>query len=263
MSIHNRHCQSPALVYFYRQFRHGRPKRTKVRKLMHAYEKIRAEMLHRITRQIWPAGGNLPHEEQLAAEFGVARGTIRRAMADLVQQGIIVRRRKAGSKVASRIAHSSTLTIPIVRHEIIDSGADYGYELLSAEKGGNALDKTGHFKGAPLFHICCLHLSDGRPYQFEDRLINLDAVPDAAETNFDNKSPNEWLVEKVPYSAVGTVLRAEAADSTQARHLKIRKGYPLFVIERQTHLDILPVTLVKMSHPADLFSITTQTGVFD
>ncbi len=230
---------------------------------MHAYEKIRAEMLHRITRQIWPAGSNLPHEEQLAAEFGVARGTIRRAMADLVQQGLVERRRKAGTRVTARSAHSSTLTIPIVRNEIIASGAQYGYKLLAAEKGGSALDMTGDFKDAPLLHICCLHLSDGRPYQFEDRLINLDAVPDAADHDFNGMSPNEWLVEKVPYSAVRTILRAEAADSAQARYLKIRKGSPVFVIERQTRLDILPVTLVKMSHPSDLFSITTQTSLFD
>ena len=230
---------------------------------MHAYEKIRAEMLHRITRQVWPAGGSLPHEEQLAAEFGVARGTIRRAMADLVQRGIVVRRRKAGTKVAARRAHSSTLTIPIVRQEIVDSGANYGYKLLTAKNGGNELDKTGQFSGAPLLHICCLHLSDERPYQLEDRLINLDAVPDAADNDFGNMSPNEWLVEKVPYSAVGTVLRAEAADDAQARHLKVKKGSPLFVIERETRLDTLPVTQVKMSHPSDVFSISTRTDLFD
>lgn len=229
---------------------------------MHAYEKIRTEMLHRITRQIWPAGSNLPNEERLAAEFGVARGTIRRAMADLVQKGLIERRRKAGTRVASRSAHSSTLTIPIVRMEITARGAQYDYKLLSVEKADNALDTTGYFKDAPLIRIYCLHFSDGQPYQFEDRFINLDTVPEAADHDFRDMSPNEWLIEKIPYSDVRTILKAEAADSQQAQYLKVQKNSPVFVIERQTRLDLMPVTFVKMSHPSDIFTIVTQTGFF-
>ena len=227
---------------------------------MHAYEKIRAEMLRRIASQDWPAGLTLPHEEQLAEEFGVARGTVRRAMADLVEQGLIERKRRAGTKVASRSAHSSTLTIPIVRKEITASGAQYGYKLLTRETGGAELDPTGHFARAQLLKISSLHLADGQPYQLEERLISLEAVPHAADHDFSAISPNEWLIEQVPYSAVRTVLRAEAADEAQALHLKIARHSPVFVIDRQTRLDTMPVTLVKMSHRAASFSITTTTN---
>ncbi|WP_160604460.1 GntR family transcriptional regulator [Pontixanthobacter aquaemixtae] len=230
---------------------------------MHAYEKIRTEMLQRISQQVWPAGSSLPHEEQLAEEFGVARGTVRRAMEQLVDQGLLERKRKAGTKVAARNAHSSTLTIPVVRREVTDSGAEYGYSLLSARKGGRPLDRSGYFAGAPLLHICCLHLSDGRPYQLEDRLINLAVVPEAEVQDFSEISPNEWLLQKVPYSSVCTTLKAEAADAKQSRHLQIAQHSPVFVIERQTRLDKQQVTLVRMSHPAAGFSIITQTNWID
>lgn len=228
---------------------------------MHAYERVRAEILRRITSQTWPAGQTLPHEEQLAEEFGVARGTMRRAMSDLVERGLIVRKRRAGTKVASRSAHSSTLTIPIVRTEISASGAQYGYKLLARECGGPELDPTGHFSRAKLLRIASLHLADGQPYQLEERLISLEAVPQAADYDFSEVSPNEWLIEQVPYSAVRTVLRAESADRTQANHLKIATDSPVFVIERHTRLDSMPVTLVKMSHRAASFSITTTTDL--
>ena len=230
---------------------------------MHVYEKIRTEMLHRITRQIWPSGSLVPHEEKLAEEFGVARGTVRRAMADLVQQGLIERRRRAGTRVAARSAHSSILTIPVVRKEISARGEKYGYKLLSVETGDAAMDMTGYFHNANLVHVQCLHLADGRPYQYEDRLINLDAVPDAADHDFTEMSPNEWLIERVPYSAVRTALKAEAANETQARYLKVKRNSPVFVIERQTQLDHQPITFVTMSHPSANFSIVTQTENFD
>ena len=230
---------------------------------MHAYEKVRSEMLRRITSQIWPAGKTLPHEEQLAEEFGVARGTMRRAMSDLVERGLIVRKRKAGTKVASRNAHSSTLTIPIVRAEVAASGAQYDYKLLARELGGQELDPTRHFSGAQLLKTVSLHFADGQPYQLEERLINLEVVPQAAHHDFGEVSPNEWLIEQVPYSAVRTVLRAESANRLQARHLQVDKGSPLFIVERQTRLDSMAVTLVKMSHRAASFSITTTTDLLD
>ncbi len=226
---------------------------------MHPYEEIRTEILRRINSQAWPAGFSVPHEEKLAEEFNVARGTIRRALSSLVDAGLIERRRRAGTRVVGRKAHSSTLTIPVVRHEIESGGHVYGYKLLSCEMGGAEMDDAAVFGDAPLRHILSLHLSDGRPYQLEDRLLNLSAIPEAREADFSELSANEWLIARVPYSSVRTTLRAEAATATDARHLKLKRGEPVFVIERQTRLDGEPLTQVRMSHPAASFHMTTAT----
>ncbi len=37
----------------------------------------------------------------------------------------------------------------------------------------------------------------------------------------------------------------------------------VFVIERRTQYDLVPITRVKMNHPAENFSIITQSGTFD
>ena len=226
---------------------------------MHPYEAIRAEMLRRINDRTWPAGFTLPQEERLAEEFGVARGTVRRALASLVDAGLIERRRRAGTRVVDRRSHSSTLTIPIVRHEIEAHGAQYGYRLIASGPAPADADRDNTFGGAALLHVQSLHLSDGRPYQFEDRLINLDAVPEAASAPFDSVSPNEWLVAQAPYSSIRTVLRAALAEPADLKHLQLSAGDPVFVIERQTRFRDAPLTSVRMSHPAARFQISTQT----
>lgn len=226
---------------------------------MHPYEEIRAEILRRINSQDWPAGFAVPHEEKLAEEFSVARGTVRRALTSLVDAGLIERKRRAGTRVVGRKSHSSTLTIPIVRHEIEASGSRYGYKLLRSEACGADLDIQGVFKGEPLQHIVCLHLSDGTPYQLEDRLINLNAVPEAATQNFSDISPNEWLVAQAPYSSIRTTLRAEPSTEADVRYLKLKKSESVFVIERQTRLKTVPLTFVRMSHPASRYQIITET----
>lgn len=226
---------------------------------MHPYEEIRAEILRRINNQVWPAGFAVPHEEKLAEEFKVARGTVRRALTSLVDAGLIERKRRAGTRVVGRKSHTSTLTIPIVRHEIEASGRQYGYKLLASDLCGEDQDVQGLFQGAPLQRIVCLHLSDGAPYQLEDRLVNLSAVPEAGTQDFSSVSPNEWLVERVPYSSIRTMLRAEPATEADARYLKLKKSETVFVIERQTRLKTVPVTLVRMSHPASRYQIITET----
>ena len=106
----------------------------------------------------------------------------------------------------------------------------------------------------------CLHLSDGKPFQLEDRLINLDAVPEAADETFETISPNEWLVQRAPYSFIRTALRAERAHQIDQDHLGLEAGAPVFVIERQTRFRDAPLTAVRLSNRVDEFEIITESG---
>ena len=77
------------------------------------WEEIRAEVLRRIERRDWRPGATIPTEEQLAAEFGCARATVNRALRELAEAGVLERRRKAGTRVATHPAVSYThLTLP-------------------------------------------------------------------------------------------------------------------------------------------------------
>lgn len=227
---------------------------------MHPYETIRSEILRRINDQTWPAGYTLPQEEQLAVEFNVARGTVRRALSSLVDAGLIERRRRAGTRVIDRKSHTSMLTIPIVRQEIESTGHQYGYKLLSARLCGSESDHQGVFGADTLRHVMCLHLSDGRPYQLEDRLINITAIPEAETFDFLTTSPNEWLIAQAPYSSVRTLLRAEKASVEDVQYLNLGKQDPVFVIERQTRFNKVAITHARLSHPASRYQIVTETA---
>jgi len=229
---------------------------------LHPFEEIRAELVRRIVTHEWPIGTDLPTEEVLAAEFDVARGTIRRALKALVEKGLIERRRKAGSRVIARNSHSSTLIIPIVKNEILQRQEEYGYDLLRRRIVTGAKTRFDDFADHRLLHIRSLHLANGRPYQLEDRYISLRTVPDAVEEEFKNVSPNEWLVQRIPLSHIRTVLKALPASSSDSRDLKVKKDSPLFVIERQTHLDGKPVTAVQLKHPGNSFEMVTNTNAF-
>lgn len=59
-------------------------------------DKVGKEILNRITSGKWPAGFTLPSEIELAALFDVSQGTVRRALKDLVDCGLLIRQQGKG-----------------------------------------------------------------------------------------------------------------------------------------------------------------------
>lgn len=215
------------------------------------YREVKATILDRIKGGAWPPGALLPSEVELAAEFGTARATVSRAMRDLVEDGLVERKRKAGTRVRKMPLRQARLDIPLVRVEVEDQVAVYRYALVASDVGA-APDwlraRMGLPRGGEVRHILCMHFADGQPYQFEDRWISLDSAPDARAADFTAEGPNEWLVRQVPYSNVEISFSATAADAEQAQHLGCALGDALFRVERQTSWDGRELTFVRLTY---------------
>ena len=89
---------------------------------MSAYRQIALALQRRIDEGEWRAGGQLPTEPQLTAEFGVNRLTVRQAIADLERAGSVVVRHGRGVFVAS----------PFTRTEISVDAASQKLDIGSA-----------------------------------------------------------------------------------------------------------------------------------
>lgn len=213
------------------------------------YRDIKADILRKITMGDWSPGASIPNEIELAASFGVARATVNRAMRELAEEGIIERKRKAGSKVRMSPLRRARFDIPLVRREIENQRQSYRYALISSTVQGAPdwlrarlnLDTT-----TEVLHLVCMHFADGSPYQFEDRWINLGLLPEAREANFSTVGPNEWLVAAVPFSDAEISFSAATADQTLANHLGCSPGDALFQLERSTWWQDQAVTYVRL-----------------
>lgn len=211
---------------------------------------VKAEILRRITDQTWGPGALLPGEVDLAESFGVARATVNRAMRELTEEGFLERRRKAGTRVRQSPLRAARFEIPLVRVEIEATGAAYRYALL-ARAVGVAPDwlraRLGLAGGARVLHLRCLHAADGAPYQYEDRWINLAALPEVEAADFTLSGPNDWLIRVVPFSEVEISFLATAAEGAVAECLGLARGEPVFTAERTTWWQGQAITHVRLS----------------
>jgi len=71
------------------------------------YEHLKRQLSEAILLGQFPPGSQLPGEIALARQYGVAVGTMRRALTDLTAEGMLARRRKTGTVVTGRPPHHS------------------------------------------------------------------------------------------------------------------------------------------------------------
>ncbi len=219
-----------------------------------SYRDVKAEILNRIRSNTWPLGSNLPSEIELAKEFGCARATMNRAMRDLVDDGILERKRKAGTKVKQSPTRRAQFSISVVRDEVESAGADYSYSLIERDiisAPSWLCERMNVKKNDPILHVKSMHYSGKSPYQFEDRWINLEAVPAAKDFDFEEIGPNEWLLQQVPFTNGELIFSAINAPEDIARFLKAPLGSALFSIERTTWLDDKSITYAQLYFARD------------
>ncbi len=210
-------------------------------------------MSQRIAQGEWQPGGTIPSEALLARSYGCSRSTVNRALQELARSGVVLRRRRAGTQVATEPVHAARLEIPLVRREIENMGRSYSYELLSLEvclPPERVAARLAVPASREILRVRSLHSGDRRPYQLEDRWIDVQVAPDALSQSFTETSPNEWLVKNCPFTQGTLHFSVAAATSGEAGHLHVESGDPIFVVERLTWLNEAAITLARMIHPA-------------
>jgi GntR family histidine utilization transcriptional repressor len=225
------------------------------------HERIRATLEEQILTGAWRPGHRIPYEHELTAQFGCARMTVSKAIASLVDAGLIVRRRRVGSFVAQPRIHSVVLDVPDIQAEITSRGAAYGLTLLSRRRRkpvrGRAEEVLLAGRG-DLLSVRCLHLADGRPFALEDRLISLSAVPSAAEADFSVTPPGTWLLDHVPWTEAEHRIAAINADAETAKLLAIADTTACLSVERRTWRGDQHVTHVRQIFPGESYDLIAR-----
>ncbi len=226
-----------------------------------SYKRIRADISERILSGDWPPGHRVPAEHELMAEYGCSRMTVNKALAPLAEQGLIVRRRKAGSFVSRPRIHSVVLDIPDIASEVIGRREPYDYELLSRAARIATREETrelGLTMPTDVLALSCLHRASGRPFAFEERLINLGAVPEAAAIDFAAAPPGTWLLAHVPWTEAEHRISAANPNKSVARTLAIAPAAACLVLERRTWRGDERITHVRLTFPGEAYDLVAR-----
>jgi GntR family transcriptional regulator, histidine utilization repressor len=213
-------------------------------------QNIANEVRRRIVEREWRQGDRIPDEADLAIEFDAARATVNKALQLLADEGLLERRRRAGTRVAVDPVRKATFTISIVREQVEQAGMVYSHRVVAQRRSpipAELATRLGLPEGKVLVHMRAVHYGDGQPFQLEDRWINPEAAPGLGKADFWQLNANEWLVRNAPYLRADLAFSAENANRRDARLLQTQPGQALLIMHRTTWNDLGPITTVRVA----------------
>ncbi|MGN6549047.1 MAG: histidine utilization repressor [Pararhizobium sp.] len=225
------------------------------------HERILRDIEGRILSGEWQPGHKIPFEHELTEHYGCSRMTVNKALTQLARAGLIARRRKAGSIVVRPHSHAAVLEIQEIGAEVSDLGLAYRFEIARRKTRRPTAKDHARLNGATpatILDVTCRHFAGEQPFCLEERIISLDAVPDAGDERFDEVPPGSWLVRQVPWTRAEHVIKASGADRHIADALDLAEGTPCLVVERRTWDTARAITHVTLTYPGDSHALVAR-----
>ncbi len=223
--------------------------------------RIRADVEAQIRTGHWPPGYRLPTEQELQARYGCARATVGKALSALADAGLVERRKKAGTIVATPRVHTAVLTIPDIAEVMAARGQAYRFELKRravrpidpASPNERALMADG-----PMIELAGLHRADSSVFATERRVISLAQVPEAQGEDFAQQAPGTWLLQHIPWTRARHRISATSAVGEDAQALGLPEGSPCLRLERWTWRENAGITYVEQMFAGDQYDLVAE-----
>lgn len=202
------------------------------------YEEVRQRITQALAAGEWKSGQLIPSEIELARQFGVSKGTVRRALDDLVAEKILVRRQGRGTFVATHsrdramyhffhlIGRDGSRDIPAATLLLYRAvkGTDQACGLLEVPKGSRLIDVHNlvSLKDVPVF--------------IDDILIPQSLFTGLTEKIFSERESTIYALYQSRFNInvvrISEQLSAGHAPASHARRLGIGSATPVLVIDR-------------------------------
>jgi GntR family transcriptional regulator len=204
----------------------------------HLYEQVRARLIEGISAGEWRAGEPIPTESALAASFGVAIGTVRKAVDSLVAAQALVRRQGKGTYVT---AHDGSRLLFHFFHIVARDGAKAYPEVRTVSFHRERADPVAAaaLGIAPLDKVIAIRnvLSlEGAPAILDDITLPAELFPGLTEKIFRARDNTIYHLYQSRFGInvlrTDERLRAVLATRDAAQALGVAPGAPLLEIRR-------------------------------
>jgi DNA-binding GntR family transcriptional regulator len=181
-----------------------------------------------------PSGSRLENEVNLSARLGLSRPTIRRAIQELVDKGLLVRRRGIGTQVVhGQVTRKVALTS--LFEDLAGSGQKPSTKLLLFETvpaPAGAAESLGVVKASEVLHLRRLRLADNVPVAVLENYLPPEFL-DLDQALLEQHGLYQLLRSRgVTMRVARQKIGARRATTDESDLLDVEKGGPLLTAER-------------------------------
>src|SRR4029077_19360255 len=228
------------------------------------YERVESVLAAGIADGSLPPETQLPPEEGLIERFKVSRTTVRRAIQNLIDRGLVEVRRGKGTFV----------TQPKITQELTElTGFVEDMQVLGRSPTARLLDKcilpadrpvARHLALAPgtlVVRLRRVRLADGVAMSFDETYLPRDIGKKVVDDDLEAEPVFALLEDKydTPLVEAEYKLEAAAAAPVAAQALQVPTGSPVFVIERTSYTTgNRPIDYERLHYRGDLVRFVTR-----
>jgi GntR family transcriptional regulator len=203
------------------------------------HHQVREDLLLKLRSGEWTPGSEIPPEPALCAHYRVSRGTLRRALGDLVNEGYLERFPGRGTFVRPPKLETG-LAGSFGRFTVVGPSFAQASRLLFCRRAraDAAVAKVLGLKtGAEIWHLERVRLADAQPAALQASYLPRALYPALVRQPLAERFLLDIMADAYGVTLVRAVELVDptVADGYAARHLGIRAGTPLFRVERTTY----------------------------
>jgi GntR family transcriptional regulator len=226
------------------------------------YAHLKEEIMSAISAGIFEPGDRLPSQRELIDQYNTSHMTVRRAINELLQEGVIYAIPGKGLFVSEpkEVAESSPLmgfTEDMARRGMKASSKVLAAEVISAS---TVLACTLEVEvGTPLVYLRRLRLADGTPIAVQAAYLRHSLCPTLLQYDLENHSMYDILREQFGLKLASARMSVEAilADEEMSTLLGTRLPAALLVTEQLTLLgNEKTLEFVRSTYRGDRYRLT-------
>jgi GntR family transcriptional regulator len=216
--------------------------------MTHRWEEVADEIRHRVAQGQHGQAGDIGTEQVLGEEFGVSRITIRRALTQLRDEGLLVAGRGKGWRVAGVASGEPIGWFRITSASADGEAADLDTQILSFEMASTPAT-LGALPG-PGLRLRKLVSAGGTPFDLSEITIAAPYAEAITQRELTTSPPARLLSTKgCPVGRTDQFVTASTA-TLDDEPLRIEPGEPILVVERTVFtVDDEPVLRTIHRHP--------------
>lgn len=217
-------------------------------------------------RELLPQA-QLPNEDEIALQYGMSRGTVRKAIAELQRMGLIRKEQGRGTFVNEQKPSLSGFSLVefdqyMKAQNRVPSTETLAFETIPVtESLSNKLELPTN---ADVIYIAQMRFASGLPIVYEQRYFDKSYCPDLSEDMLAEYTLHWLLVEKYQIPLVRlthTIERSNLADDMFKR-FQVTEPVPIFHVDRLSYTErkdeIVPVVWYQALYRADEYQFHAQ-----
>lgn len=200
----------------------------------------------------------IPSEREYASLYGISRMTVRQAINNLVNEGLLYRKKGTGTFVNKQKVEQVLSTLTSFSEDMYERGFTPSSKLLSYDEipaDRTVAEKLQVEEGTPVLRMERLRLADQLPMALEVAFMPIHLTEGLKEEQAKD-SLYSFIEDKLSLriDEAYQELEAEAATDHVAAHLDIEPDSPVLKITRITYLEnAVPFEYVRSSFRADRY----------